>query len=332
MKMKIAALFAIPIGLSLFAQLPGPTMKAIVVRQFGGPEVLKLEDVPKPEPKEDEILVKVISAGVNSFDGGLRSGKWAKVFKINLPWIPGYDIAGTVEKVGGKVTKFKVGDPVYALISLLGGGGYAEYAIAKQDQVAPKPATISFTEAAGVPSVALTAWQALVDKANIQSGQTVLIHGASGGVGMSAIPIAKIRGAKVFATASTANQDFLKQLGADVAIDYQTQKFEDIAKDVDVVVDGVGGETLKRSYPIVKKGGSLVGLVGRGDQAELNKYGIRGVSLEAEYNGDQLAEIGRLIDANKVKVVVSETFPLADAVKALARVNTGHARGKIVLK
>src|SRR5207248_5832254 len=207
-----------------------------------------------------------------------------------------------------------------------------EYAIAKQDQAAPKPATISFAEAAGVPSVALTAWQALVDKANVQPGQTVLVQGASGGVGMFAIPIAKIRGARVLATASTANQDFLKQLGADVAIDYKTQKFEDIAKDVDVVVDGVGGETLKRSYPIVKKGGILVGLVGRVDQAELDKYGIRGVSLEAEYNGDQLAEIGKLIDANKIKVVISETFPLADAATALTKANTRHARGKIVLK
>ena len=149
---------------------------------------------------------------------------------------------------------------------------------------------------------------------------------------MFAIPIAKIRGAKVFATASTANQDFLKQLGADVAIDYKTQKFEDITKDVDVVLDGVGGETLKRSYPIVKKGGILVALVGRVDQAELDKYGIRGVSLEAEYNGDQLAEIGKLIDTKKVKVVVSETFPLAEAAKALAKADTRHARGKIVLK
>ena len=307
-------------------------MKAIVVHEYGGPEALKLEDVPIPEPKENEILVKVIAAGVNSFDGLLRSGKYAKIFKMQLPWIPGYDIAGTVEKVGGKVSKFKVGDPVYAFISIPSGGGYAEYALAKQNQVALKPAMISFAEAAGVPSVALTAWQALVDKANVQSGQTVLIHGASGGVGLFAIPIAKIRGAKVIATASTANQDFLKQLGADVAIDYKTQKFEEIAKDVDVVVDGVGGETLARSYPIVKKRGVLVSLVGRVDQAQLDKHGIRGVSLEAETNGEQLAEIGRLIDEKKIKVIVSETFPLADAAKAEAKADTGHARGKIVLK
>jgi NADPH:quinone reductase-like Zn-dependent oxidoreductase len=308
------------------------TMKAIVVHQYGGPEVLKLEDVPIPTPKDDEILVKVFAAGVNSFDGALRSGKYAKVFGMQLPWHPGYDIAGIVEKIGGKATKFKVGAAVYAFISFTKGGGYAEYALAKESDAALKPATINFIEAAGVPSVALTAWQALVDKANIQSGQTVLIHGASGGVGMFAIPIAKIRGAKVFATASTANQDFLKQLGADVGIDYKTQKFEEIAKDVDVVIDGVGGETLMRSYPIVKKGGIVVTLTGDVDRAQLDKNGIRGASVAVENNGDQLAQIGKLIDEKKIKVIVSETFPLADASKADAKADTGHARGKIVLK
>ncbi len=330
--MKLAALLATLVATPIFAQSSGPTMKAIMVRQFGGPEVLKLEAVPKPEAKEDEILIRVISAGVNSFDGVLRSGKYAKIFEMKLPWVPGYDIAGIVEKVGGKVARFKPGDPVYAFLSIPSCGGYAEYAVAKQGQVALKPTSVSFAEAAGVPSVALTAWQALVDKANIQSGQTVLIQGASGGVGMFAIPIAKIRGAKVFATASTANQDFLKQLGADVAIDYKTQKFEEIAKDVDVVVDGVGGETLARSYPIVKKGGILVGLVGRVDQRQLDKYGIRGVALEAEPNGDELAQIGGLIDEKKITVVISETFPLVEAAKAETKADTGHARGKIVLK
>lgn len=307
-------------------------MKAIVAHEWGGPGVLKIEDVPVPAPKEDEMLIKVFAAGVNSFDGSLLSGKYAKVFGTRLPWIPGYDVAGTVEKVGAKVSKFKVGDPVYAFISIPSGGGYAEYAVAKENQVALKPATLGFVEAGGVPSVALTAWQALVDKANVQPGQTVLIQGASGGVGMFAIPIAKVRGAKVLATASTANQDFLKQLGADVAIDYKTEKFEDIAKNMDVVVDGVGRETLARSYPILKKGGIIVSLVGRVDQSELEKYGIRGVSLEAEYNGDELSEIGKLIDAKKIKIFVSETFPLADVAKALSKADTGHARGKIVLK
>jgi len=328
--MKFIALLA---GfITIAAQSHGQTMKAMVAHQWGGPEVLKVEDVPQPQPKQNEILIKSFAAGVNSFDGALLSGKYVNVFGTQLPWTPGYDVAGTVEKVGSSVTKFKPGDAVYAFISIPNGGGYAEYAIAKENQAAVKPRTSSFAEAAGVPSVALTAWQSLVDKANVQPGQTVLIQGASGGVGMFAIPMAKIRGAKVFATASTANQDFLKQLGADVSIDYKTQKFEDVAKDVDVVVEGVGGETLKRSYPIVKKGGILVSLVGRVDQAELDKYGIRGVSLEADYRGDELSEIGKLIDENKLKVVVSESFLLTDAAKALAKAVTGHARGKIVLR
>jgi len=306
--MKLAALFAALITAATAAQSPGPTMKAIVAHQWGGPEVLKVEEVPLPQPKKNEILIKSFAAGVNSFDGTLLTGKYASAFGTQLPWITGYDVAGTVEKIGAKVKKFKAGDPVYAFISIPNGGGYAEYSLAKENQAALKPATLSFAEAAAVPSVALTAWQSLVDKANVQPGQTVVIQGASGGVGIFAIPIAKIRGARVLATASTANQDFLKQLGADVAIDYKTQKFEDIAKDVDVVVDGVGGETLKRSYPIVKRGGILVSLVGRVDQAELDKYGIRGVSLEAQYNGDQLAEIGKLIDAKKLRLSFPKRF------------------------
>src|SRR3984893_5234579 len=330
--MKLAALFAALIAAAIDAQSPGPTMKAIVAHQWGGPEVLKVEDVSLPQPKENEILIKSFAAGVNSFDGTLLSGKYAKVFGTQLPWIPGYDIAGTVEKVGANVKKFKAGDPVYAFISISNGGGYAEYTLAKENQAALKPTTLSFAQAAGVPSVALTAWQSLADKANVQPGQTVLIQGASGRGGKFAIPIAKIRGAKVFATASTANQDFLKQLGADVAIDYKTQKFEDVAKDVDVVIDGVGGETLKRSYPIVKKGGMVVTLTGDVNQAHLDKYGIRGTSIVVQTNGDQLAQIGKLIDEGKIKVIVSETFPLADASKAQAKADTGHTRGKIVLK
>ena len=180
MKTKIVSFLAFLIGIPTFVN--AATMKAIVVHEYGGPEVLKYEDAPRPEPKDDEILVRVTAAGVNSFDGVLRSGKYAKAFGTQLPWHPGYDIAGVVEKAGGKVTKFKMGDAVYAFISIRKGGGYAEYALAKESDAALKPATISFVEAAGVPSVALTAWQAIIDKANVQSGQTVLIHGASGGV------------------------------------------------------------------------------------------------------------------------------------------------------
>jgi NADPH:quinone reductase-like Zn-dependent oxidoreductase len=249
-----------------------------------------------------------------------------------LPIIPGGDIAGVIEKTGSKVTKFKTGDPVYAYIRLKNGGGYAEYAIANETEAAPKPQSISFVEAAAVPIVAETAWQALIDSAKLSAGQSVLIHGGSGGVGTFAIQIAKARGAKVFATASTANQDLLKELGADVPIDYTKQKFEDIAKDVDVVLDSVGKDTLARSYGVVKKGGFVATLVSRLDQAELDKHDIRGESVVVKPNSEELAEIGKLIDAKKIKVVVSKTFPLAEAVKAQEQVATGHTRGKIVLK
>src|SRR2546430_471929 len=327
------------IGIMAAAILPGvlpaqtakPTMKAVVVHEYGGPDVLKYEDRPRPEPKEDQILVRVIAAGVNPVDDASRSEKYAKFFGITLLFIPGYDIAGVVEKTGAKITKFKAGQ-VYAYLELKDGGGYAEYAVATEVEAAAKPKSISFTEAAGVPVVALTAWQALIDKAKLSAGQTVLIHGGSGGVGSFAIQIAKARGAKVIATASTRNQDLLKQLGADVEVDYTQQKFEDVAKDVDVVLDSVGKDTLARSYRAVKKGGFIVTLVARIDQAELDKHGIRGASLGVEPTANELAEIGKLIDEKKIKVIVSQTFPLSEARKAQEQAATGHTRGKIVLK
>jgi NADPH:quinone reductase-like Zn-dependent oxidoreductase len=314
------------------AQSNKPMMKALVVHEYGGPEVLNYEEVPRPEPKEDQILVRVVAAGVNPVDGASRSEKYAKFFGITLPFIPGYDVAGVVEKTGAKITKFKPGDRVYAYLSLKDGGGYAEYAVTTEVEAAAKPKSISFAEAAGVPVVALTAWQALIDTAKLSAGQTVLIHGGSGGVGTFAVQIAKARGAKVIATASTANQDLLKQLGADVAIDYTKQKFEDVAKDVDVVLDSVGKDTLARSYGVVKKGGFIVTLVARIDQAELDKHGIRGASLAVEPDSNELAEIGKLIDEKKIRVVVSQTLPLSEAMKAQEQVATGHTRGKIVLK
>jgi len=180
--------------------------------------------------------------------------------------------------------------------------------------------------------VAETAWQALIDTAKLSAGQTVLIHGGSGGVGTFAIQIAKARGAKVIATASTPNQELLKQLGTDVAIDYTKTKFEDIAKDVDVVLDSVGKDTLARSYGVVKKGGFIVSLVAEPEQAELDKHGIRGAPLSVEPNSDELAEISKLIDEKKIKVIISQVLPLSDAAKAQAQTDTHHTRGKIVLK
>ena len=252
-----------------FAQPVPKTMKAIIALEYGGPDVLKLEEVPVPEPKENEILVHVIASGVNPADPLILNGKFAKEFGTHLPLILGYDIAGVVVKAGAKVTRLKVGDPVYAY--LLWGGGWAEYCISNEQESAIKPNSISFTDASAVPLAALTAWQALIDIGKIQSGQTVLIHGGSGGVGSFAVQIAKARGARVIATASTANQDLLKQLGADVTINYTKQKFEDVVHDVDLVLDPVGRDTLARSYGVVKKGGNRIALRRGGTQETWNR-------------------------------------------------------------
>jgi len=312
------------------AQSTKPMMKAIVVHEYGGPEVLKYEDVPRPEPKENEALVRVIAAGVNPVDALIRTGKYAKFFGTTLPLIPGYDIAGIVEKTGAKITKLKAGDSIYAYV--LWGGGYAEYAVATEGEATAKPKSLNYIEAAAAPLVALTAWQALIDTAKLSAGQTVLIHGGSGGVGSMAIQIAKARGAKVIATASTSNQELLKQLGADVAIDYTKTKFEDVAKDVDVVLDSVGKDTLARSYGVVRKGGIIATLVAEPDQAELDKHGIRGAAISVKPNASELAEITKLIEEKKIKPVVSQVLPLTEAVKAQEQAATHHTRGKIVLK
>ena len=307
-----------------------PMMKAVVAHAYGAPEVLKFEEVPQPKPKEDEALVRVIASGVNPADPLTLSGKYAREFGTHLPLIPGYDIAGIVEKTGAKVTNLKAGDAVYGYPTF--GGGWAEYIAVKQWEVAAKPKTLNFAEAAAVPMGALTAWQALVDTAQSQPGQTILIHGGSGGVGSFAVQIAKTRGARVIATASTANQDLLKQLGADVAIDYTKTKFEDVAKDVDAVLDPVGKETLERSYGVVKKGGIVMSLVARPDPVELEKRGIRGAAISVHPDAEDLAEIARLIDAGKIKPVVTEVLPLSEAIVAQRQAETHHTRGKVVLR
>ena len=314
------------------AQTSPPMMKAVFVHEFGGPEVLKYEDAPRPEPKDDEILVRVIAAGVNPVDAYARQGMLAKRGLDNRPAIIGYDIAGVVEKTGANAKKFKTGDAVYSYLSVMRGGGYAEFAVAKESETALKPRNINFVEAAAVPLAATTAWQALVDTAKIDKGQTVLIHGGSGGVGSFAIPIAKARGAKVIATASTAHQDSLKQLGVDQAIDYTTTKFEDVVKDVDVVLNCVRADALGRSYGVVKKGGIIVSITDEPDQAECAKHGIRGSRLGANPDAKVLEELTKLIEARKMTPIVSQTFPLAGASKAHQQIETHHTLGKIVLK
>ena len=307
-----------------------PMMKAIVAHEYGAPDVLKVEEVPRPEPNEDEALVRVIASSVNPADPLTLSGKYAREFGTHLPLIPGYDIAGIVEKTGANVTKLKVGDTVYGYPNF--GGGWADYVTVKEFEVAPKPKSLNFVESAAVPMGALTAWQALVDVAKLQPGQTVLIHGGSGGVGSFAIQIAKARGARVIATASTTNQALLKQLGADVAVDYTKTKFEDVAKDVDAVLDPVGKETLARSYNVIKKGGIVMSLVARPDPAQLEKNGIRGAGISVHPDAEDLAEIAQLIDAGKIKPIVTQVLPLSEAIAAQQQAATHHTRGKVVIR
>jgi len=307
-----------------------PKMRAVVAHEYGAPEVLKLEQVQRPEPNDDEALVRVIASSVNPADPLTLSGKYAKEFGTHLPLIPGYDIAGVVEKTGANVTKLKVGDAVYGYPTF--GGGWADYVTVKESEVAAKPKSLNFVESAAVPMGALTAWQALVDVAKLQPGQTILIHGGSGGVGNFAVQIAKARGARVIATASTANQELLKQLGADVAVDYTKTKFEDVAKQVDAVLDPVGKDTLARSYGVVKKGGIVMSLVARPDPAELQKHGIRGAGISVHPDADDLTEIAQLIDAGKIKPIVTEVLRLSDAVMAQQQAATHHTRGKVVLR
>src|SRR6266498_2570982 len=307
-----------------------PMMKAVVAHEYGAPQVLKFEEIQRPEPIDDAALVRVIASGVNPADPLTLSGKYAKEFGTHLPLIPGYDIAGVIEKTGTNVTKLKVGDAVYGYPTF--GGGWADYVTVKEWEVAAKPKSLKFVEAAAVPMGALTAWQALIDVAKLQPGQTVLIHGGSGGVGSFAIQIAKARGARVIATASTANQDLLKQLGADVAVDYTKTRFEDVAKDVDAVLDPVGKETLTRSYGAVKKGGIVMCLVALPDRTQLKKRGIHGAAISVHPDAADLTEIARLIDAGKIKLIVTQVLPLSEAIAAQQQAATHHTRGKVVLR
>lgn len=314
------------------ADAPAPgAMQAVRLHEYGDAAVMKLEEAPCPAPAKGQMLVRVKAAGVNPVDWKIRSGKFRGMMPLVLPAILGYDVAGTVESVGEDVTKFKAGDQVYAYMPLTRGGGYAQYAVVGESEAAMKPEKADFEHAAAVPVAALTAYQALFDTAGLKAGQTVLIHAGAGGVGHLAIQLAKWKGATVIATASESNQAFLKELGADVVIDYKAVKFEDVAKNVDVVLDAVGGDTQDRSFGVLKKGGMLVSIVQPPSPQKAMEFGVRATVIMVQPNGAQLAEIAGLIDAGKVKPHVSDTFPLAEATKAHEKSETGRTRGKIVL-
>jgi NADPH:quinone reductase-like Zn-dependent oxidoreductase len=303
------------------------TMKAVQIHAFGGPEVLQYEDVPRPEPKANEILVRVQAAGVNPVDWKIREGHLSGT----LPTIMGMDFSGVVAGVGTGVTKFRSGDAVFGQVADE-SGSYAEYALTMEAYVAHKPEGLDDIRAAALPVAGLVAWQSLFDIAKLTSGQTALIHGAAGGVGSFAVQFAKWKGARVIGTASGDHAAQVRQLGADEVIDYRKTKFEEVARDVDVVLDTVGGETQERSWKVLKRGGVLVSLVQPPSAEKAAAHGVHGFIVYQKGNGDQLAAIADLVVKGKVKVNVETVLPLQEARKAQEMSKTGHSRGKIVLE
>src|SRR3984885_534119 len=283
-------------------------MKAIRIHQYGGPEVLAQVEMQRPTPGPDEVLIQVHAASVNPIDWKLRAGHVKEVFPLTFPATLGWDVSGTVEEAGDKVTQFKRGDEVYALVK---GGGYAEYVAVTASVVAKKPRTVDHVHAAAVPVAGLTAWQTLFEVAQLRAGQKVLIHAAAGGVGNFAVQFAKAKGAYVIGTASSKNQAFLGELGVDKAVDYQKTRFEDVVDDADVVLDTMGGDTQERSFKALKKGGILVSIVQPPSQELGAKYGVRALFYAGHPSSSNLAEIAKLIDSGKVKTVVETVLPLA---------------------
>lgn len=308
------------------------TMKAVRIHSYGGPDVLVYEDAPRPEPGEGEVLIRVQAAGVNPIDSKVREGQMKGMVAHKLPLILGWDVAGVVEAVGPGVTNLQTGSPVYGSLDMTRDGGYAEYALGRASGVALKPATLNPFQAAAVPVVALTAWQALFEVAGLTAGQTVLVHGAGGGVGSFAVQFARWKGARVIATASAHDRDRLQELGADKVVDYKAVRFEDAVQNVDVVLDTIGGDTQERSWGVLKKGGVLVSTVSPPSSETAAAHAVRGELVFVQPNAGQLAEIAGLIDAGKVKLMVETVLPLADAHQAHDSSQSGHKRGKIVLR
>ena len=308
------------------------TMNAIRMHGYGGLDVLSYDEVVRPEPGADEVLIRVRAAAVNPVDWKIREGLGKEWFGHQLPFIPGCDLAGVVESVGPKVKGLHPGDSVYGFVNLKRCGAYAEFALATEGEVIRKPESLDFVQAAAVPVAALTSWQALFDIAQLAAGQKVLVHGAAGGVGSMAVQLAKAKGAWVAGTASARNAQFLRELGVDQVIDYQAVRFEETVRDLDMVLDTMGGDTQARSFGVLKKGGVLVSTVSDPSEALCAKFGVQGVRFMVQPSAAQLAEIAQLIEAGKVRPHVETILPLAEARRAQELSQTGHTRGKIVLE
>ena len=307
-------------------------MKAVRMHTRSGPEALVYEEAPIPKIKEGEALIRVHAAAITPTEFTWNSTFTSSDGKERLPVVPSFEVSGMVVKVASGMTVPSVGEAVYGLLDFWRDGGAAEYVAVQASSLAPKPRTLDHVHAAAVPLSGLTAWQGLFDHAKISKGDRVLIHGAGGGVGTFAVQLAHWRGAYVIATASRSKSAFLQELGADEVIDYSSVRFEDRVRDVDVALDTVGGETLERSWKVVRRGGFLVTIVGDALEEKSKEYGISGVSFLVQPNRTQLIQISQLIDAGTIHPIVEATFPLNQARRAYERGLLGHNRGKLVLR
>ena len=331
-------------------------MKAIIVDRYGSKDGVRVAEMPRPELRQDDVLVQNHAAGVNPLDSKIRDGAFKTILPYRLPLILGNEVAGVVERVGSRVRWFKPGDEVYARPGKDRIGTFAEYSAVREDDLAHKPRSLSMEQAASIPLVGLTAWQALIERAQLKKGQRVLIHAGSGGVGTFAIQLARQVGAYVATTTSSANVDWVQRLGADVVIDYKKDDFEKILHDYDVVLNSLDAETLEKSLQVLKPGGKLISISGPPDPDFAKELGLspalglvmrllsyrirkkakrRGIDysfLFMRANGDQLREIGALIDSGVIRPVVDRVFAFESTKEAMAYVETGRAKGKVVVK
>lgn len=329
-------------------------MKAAYINRYGKIYDVQLDEQPKPSISKDSVLVKVHAVSINPLDLRVLEGEFKAILPVKFPFILGNDFTGVVAQVGSNVTQFKVGDEVYAKTD--SNGSFAEYTIVQQSSLALKPQNISMQHAASLPLVALTAWQALVEIAKVKSGQKVLIHAGSGGVGSIAIQLAKHLGATVATTTSGKNTRWVRELGADIIIDYKTMDFEQELKDYDVVLDTQGGKTLEKSLNVIKRGGRIISISGPPDCAfaeaikanwllkfiiPLLSWSIRNKAKKRDIiysflfmqpNGYQLTQITELVEAGKIKPIVDKEYPFSQMNEALQYVNTGRAKGKVVVQ
>jgi NADPH:quinone reductase-like Zn-dependent oxidoreductase len=307
------------------------TMNAVRIYEYGDRSVLRYEECPIPPVAEDEVLIKVIATSVNPIDWKVRMGELKEKVPHLFPMILGWDVAGIIHEIGGAVSLFAPGDTVYARPDATRNGTYAEYISVREREVAFKPETLSFMDAASLPLASITAWSSVIDRGEIQAGQSILIHAGSGGVGSLAVQLAKWKGAHVISTTSAANVDLVKSLGADEVIDYRSTNFQDVVHDVDIVFDTIGGQVQEDSWSVLKAGGILVSIAEPPSEKRAEQAGGRACYFRIQPDALILSQVAKLVDEGVVRPIVGTEFSLKNIRAAHELSESGHARGKIVI-